>query len=146
MNYKYIQAAPNSDGSVRFQVVTDSFPLGYMSGNCSVDEAPNEGKCYVPSMRGSGRRYMPCYIEDGEVFTEDHTFLCYAEAMEDALSAPTPSYSSSDVEAVCERVELAIKCASASRSVEKSVDSSDLASKIASAIVAVLRETGIGSK
>lgn len=144
--FKYIQAAPNTDGnSVRFQVVTDAFPLGYMSGNCEVESVPEEEDCYVPSMRGSGRLYTPCYIDDDMVFANG-SLLCDVASMVDALNAPSPAYSASDVEGVRTRVLDAIECARRGKveSNENEVGSQDLASKIASAIVAVLREAGIG--
>lgn len=147
MNYKYIQAAPNSDGSVRFQVVTDAFPLGYMSGNCGVDESPSRDECFVPSMRGSGRLYVPCEVEDDVVVTINGDYLCDVVTMEDALSAPSPAYSANEVSEVTQRVIEAMEAAKAGRPKPAlKTDTQDLASKIASAIVAVLREAGIGSK
>lgn len=141
--FKYIQAAPNSNGTVRIQAVTNAFPLGYMSGNVEVDGGIGKDECFVPSMRGSSRLYAPLTQYEDALYTLDGGYVCDVDVL-NTLQAPSPAYCSSDMEAVTERVVKAIETAKAGQpKAESQVDAGALGTKLAEVIVAVLKDAGV---
>lgn len=95
----HVQAAPNAaKNSFHIQATGPAFPQGYASGDVTLYISVPE--CFIPSMRGSGRKYFKL---------SDAVVKANLGAIVEALRAPAPAYSTSDVSRVQSQVKEALK-------------------------------------
>ncbi len=141
----FVMVAPNGDGrSVHVQVTGCQFPQGYTSGEIDGldgDEVTKE-MCYVPSMRGSGRLYLPLVRRGNEFFTPAGEFICDVEELVDALGAPSPAYYADDAPYVAQRVQNALDVAAkgAPKAAAKGPNPEQVEAAIRDALEAALRQ------
>lgn len=101
MSKLYVQAAPNSNGTFHIQVSGPQFPKGYASGDLEL-EGVEEREAFIPSMRGSGRKYFQ--LTDEEIVENLDNII-------DALHGPRPAYGQGDETAVANRVDTSMAIA-----------------------------------
>jgi hypothetical protein len=152
LRYVHARVRKAAPGKLHVQATGDAFPQGYASGDIDVEPDVYEAvkaSQRVPSMRGSGRVYTPLTVEDSDVLFGDF-YVCATTDLLEALSAPQPSYSTDDVQAVANRVATTMQAATeepafsgATAQPTKGIDKAALAASIAAAVTDALEAAGL---
>ena len=151
MLVNYLHIYKDGANSVHVQATGDQFPTGYASGTLPastevLEECAGPLGKKSPSMRpGSLGRYLPCYIDDGDVYTEGGYAISSVTELVEALHPPSPTYSADMAAQVAECVRRAIAEGTAPEPkpepapVAKGVNAK-VAEELAAAILAILNK------